>query len=175
MREGEPIRATIGVANSIDTGGRATANETSRGLRIRKGISFGRIASLNILRSLTAASFIAAYGGFVAGQANLITNVGASVISGEENTASGFVASVTGGFGNTASGVFASVSGGGANTASGDQSSVLGGGTNIASGGGASVTGGAFNTASGSITVVLGGQNVTDNKDASIAPQPPFP
>jgi cell division protein FtsB len=117
----------------------------------------------------------AAYGGFVAGQANLITNVGASVIAGEENTASGFVSSVTGGVGNTASGLFASVSGGGSNTASGDQSSVLGGGTNIASGGGASVTGGAFNTASGSITVVLGGQNVTDNKDSSIAPQPPFP
>jgi len=117
----------------------------------------------------------ASFGGFVAGQANLITNVGASVISGEENTASGFVASVTGGFGNTASGLFASVSGGGSNTASGDQSSVLGGGTNIASGGGASVTGGAFNTASGAITVVLGGQNVTDNTDGSIAPKPPFP
>jgi FtsZ-binding cell division protein ZapB len=117
----------------------------------------------------------AAYGGFVAGQANLIANAAASVTAGEENTASGFVASVTGGVSNTASGDFSSVSGGGANIASGDSSSVLGGGTNIASGGAATVTGGAFNTASGSITVILGGQNVTDNKPSSIAPQPPFP
>jgi hypothetical protein len=117
----------------------------------------------------------ASLGGFVAGQANLIANVGASVTGGEVNTASGFLASVTGGVGNTASGDLASVTGGGSNTASGLFASVLGGGTNIASGGGASVTGGAFNTASGPNTVVLGGQNVTDNKDSSIAPQPPFP
>ena len=116
-----------------------------------------------------------AIAGFVAGQANLISNVGSSVTGGEENTASGFVASVAGGVLNTASGLFADVSGGGANTASGDEATVLGGGTNISSGGAASVAGGAFNTASGSNTVVIGGQNVTDNKDLSIAPQPPFP
>ena len=40
---------------------------------------------------------------------------------------------------------------------------------------GTSVSGGTFNTASGQYTVVLGGQNVIDNNNFSIAPQPPFP
>jgi hypothetical protein len=37
------------------------------------------------------------------------------------------------------------------------------------------VVDGVRNTAGGFQTVVLGGQNVTDNNDFSIAPQPPFP
>jgi len=40
---------------------------------------------------------------------------------------------------------------------------------------GTSVSGGTFNIASGQYTVVLGGQNVIDNNNFSIAPQPPFP
>jgi len=58
------------------------------------------------------------------------------------------------------SGLGASVSGGAENTASGVESSV---------------SGGVFNLAGGTGTVVIGGQNVTNNKDISIAPQPPFP
>jgi hypothetical protein len=117
----------------------------------------------------------ASFGGLVAGQVNLIANVGASVTGGELNTASGFQSSVTGGASNTASGDFASVAGGGSNTASGTFASVLGGGTNSATGGAASVAGGGFNIAGGTGTVVLGGQKVTDNNNFSIAPQPPFP
>jgi hypothetical protein len=40
---------------------------------------------------------------------------------------------------------------------------------------GATVSGGTGNNAGGRNTVVIGGQNVTDNKNNSIAPQPPFP
>jgi hypothetical protein len=58
---------------------------------------------------------------------------------------------------------------------SGQSASISGGGGNTASGGGASVSGGQNNTAGGFDSVVLGGQNVIDNKDNSIAPQPPFP
>jgi uncharacterized coiled-coil protein SlyX len=117
----------------------------------------------------------AAFGGFVAGEFNVISNEGASVSGGFQNTASGIQASVTGGVNNTASGIRASVSGGAANTASADSSSVSGGLGNTASGIQASVSGGQGNTAGGQITVVIGGQLVTDNKDNSIAPQPPFP
>jgi hypothetical protein len=131
----------------------------------------------------------AAFGGLVAGELNTIQSLGASVSGGANNTASGFWASVSGGLGNTASGSLASVSGQG-NTASGFEATVSGGLGNTASGFGASVSGGRFNVASGEATsvtggtgnaagklatVVIGGQNVTDNKDNSIAPQPPFP
>jgi hypothetical protein len=87
----------------------------------------------------------AAFGGFVAGELNFIGNEGTSV---------------SGGFSNTASGFDASVVGGAVNTASGDD---------------ASVSGGVLNTAGGNETVVIGGSGVTDNKNNSIAPQPPFP
>src|SRR5260221_5598327 len=60
MQERELNCATIGVANSTDISGRATAEETSRASRIGKGRSFGRIASLTILRSLIAAGFVIA-------------------------------------------------------------------------------------------------------------------
>jgi hypothetical protein len=50
-----------------------------------------------------------------------------------------------------------------------------GGLNNTASGDYARISGGNFNTAGGFATVVIGGQNITDNKDNSIAPQPPFP
>jgi hypothetical protein len=148
----------------------------------------------------------AAFGGFVAGEANTISNDGASISGGSANVASGSYASVSGGWNATASGEGASVSGGGgvniasgryasisggfANIASGDSASVSGGEGNTAGGVLASVSGGHFNrstgelasisgglqnTAGGTDTVVIGGQNVTNNKDFSIAPQPPFP
>jgi len=133
----------------------------------------------------------AAFGGLVAGERNVISNEGASVSGGVVNTASGFDASVVGGVGNTASGFDASVVGGVSNTASGQGAVVLGGQGNTASGQGSSVVlgGGSntargyasvvlcgqLNTATGASTVVLGGQNVIDNKNFSIAPQPPFP
>jgi hypothetical protein len=98
-------------------------------------------------------------------------------VAGERNTINSFGASVGGGFFNTASGLFASVSGGNSNTASADfGSAVLSGYNNTASGfQGSVVIGGKGNTASGLNTVVIGGQNVIDNTDNSIAPQPPFP
>ena len=60
MQERELNCATIGVANSTDISGRVTAEETSRASRIGKGRSFGRIASLPILRSLIAVGFVVA-------------------------------------------------------------------------------------------------------------------
>jgi len=147
----------------------------------------------------------AAFGGFVAGEFNAIGNEGASVSGGFKNTASGQWASVTSGQLNTASGQWASVTGGAINKASGNYASVsggiengadglgasvtggnlndatgpdaavTGGQANVASGESASVSGGIGNTAGGLFTVVLGGQDVTDNKNNSIAPQPPFP
>jgi hypothetical protein len=131
----------------------------------------------------------AAYGGLVAGEQNAISNEGASVSGGRANNASGYSASVSGGVENTASGqdasvtgvrniasgAYASVSGGGSNIASGDGASVSGGYQNTASGYVANVNGGYQNTAGGRFSVVLGGTIVVDNKDSSIAPQPPFP
>jgi hypothetical protein len=131
----------------------------------------------------------AAWGGLVVGERNTIQNSEASVSGGagniargfasnvsggQLNTASDFFASVSGGLSNKASGFCASVSGGNDNTASG-ISSVSGGQSNTASGAFASISGGISNTASGRGTVVIGGVNVIDNKDNSIAPQPPFP
>jgi hypothetical protein len=101
-----------------------------------------------------------AFGGLVAGEANTVSRMGASVSGGSGNTASGFFASVTGGFRNTASNFNASVSGGQVNTASGR---------------GASVGGGFRNTASGLFTVVIGSQDVVNSNDFLIAPQAPFP
>ena len=60
MQERELNCATIGVAKRTDISGRATAEETSRALRIGKGRSFGHITSLTILRSLIAACFVVA-------------------------------------------------------------------------------------------------------------------
>jgi hypothetical protein len=117
----------------------------------------------------------AAFGGLVAGEVNTISNEAASVTGGFQNTASGLRASVSGGSGNAASGSYGSVTGGFQNTASGFGASVTGGQGNIADNGVASVLGGENNTAGGFFTVVLGGTSVTDNKDNSIAPQPPFP
>jgi hypothetical protein len=121
----------------------------------------------------------AAFGGLVAGEGNTISNRAAIVSGGNGNTASGIEAIVNGGNSNTASGFVASVSGGQANTASGALSVVLGGSQNTASGPGSgpgcSVSGGQSNAASGAFTVVIGAQSVTDNKNFSIAPSPPFP
>jgi hypothetical protein len=101
-----------------------------------------------------------AFGGLVAGDLNAITGISVSVIGGFSNTANGQNASVSGGIFNTADGQYSSVSGGIRNTASGSA---------------ASVSGGLFNTAGGQGTMVIGGQEIGDNKDYSIAPQPPFP
>src|SRR5258707_15133021 len=60
MKERELNCATIGVAIRTDISGRATAEETSRALRIGKWRIFGRTANLTILRSLIAASFVLA-------------------------------------------------------------------------------------------------------------------
>jgi hypothetical protein len=60
MKERELNRANIGVAKTTAMSGRATAEETSRASRIGKGRSFGRIASLTILRSLIAVGFVVA-------------------------------------------------------------------------------------------------------------------
>jgi FtsZ-binding cell division protein ZapB len=117
----------------------------------------------------------AAFGGLLAGELNTISNLGASVSGGLDNIASGFFASVSGGLKNTAIGEGASVSGGLKNTAIGEGASVSGGLNNTASGFFATVSGGSDNFAAGSGTVVLGGQGILDNKDNSIAPQPPFP
>jgi hypothetical protein len=117
----------------------------------------------------------AAFGGLLAGELNTISNLGASVSGGLDNIASGFFASVSGGLKNTAIGEGASVSGGLKNTAIGEGASVSGGLNNTASGFFATVGGGSDNFAAGSGTVVLGGQGILDNKDNSIAPQPPFP
>jgi hypothetical protein len=106
-----------------------------------------------------------ATGGFVAGSDNIISNASASVTGGWSNTASGEFASVNGGTENTASGVYTSVLGGIRNTAGGIVPPIAG----------STVVGGEFNTAGGRVSVVLGGQGVIDNKDDSIAPQPPFP
>jgi FtsZ-binding cell division protein ZapB len=60
MQERELNCATIGVANRTDISARATAEETSRASQMGKGRSFGRIASLTILRSLIAVGFVVA-------------------------------------------------------------------------------------------------------------------
>ena len=101
-----------------------------------------------------------AFGSLVAGEANTVSRMGASVSGGSGNTASGFFSSVAGGFRNTASNFNATVSGGQVNTASGR---------------GASVGGGFRNTAGGLFTVVLGSQDVVNNTNFLIAPQAPFP
>jgi hypothetical protein len=89
----------------------------------------------------------AAFGCFVAGEINTISNRASSVSGGRDNTASGESSSVNGGDRNTASGRFASVGGGHGNTASGRASSVSGGQNNTASGESSSVLGGEKNTA----------------------------
>ena len=60
MKERELNRANIGVAKTTAMSGRATADEINRCLRTGKEGSFGRIASLTILRSLIAAGFVVA-------------------------------------------------------------------------------------------------------------------
>jgi len=60
MKERELNRANIGVHKTTAMSGRATANETNRCMRTGKERCFGRIASLTILRSLIAASFVVA-------------------------------------------------------------------------------------------------------------------
>jgi len=59
-----------------------------------------------------AGNSYSSYGGFVAGELNVVSGAGASVSGGYENHATGFVASVSGGISNTASGAESSISGG---------------------------------------------------------------
>jgi hypothetical protein len=132
----------------------------------------GLLASVSGGQLNTASGIEASVSG---GFGNIASGTEASVSGGAENTASALLASVSGGDSNTASGPDASVSGGVENTASGTEASVSGGAVNIASGLLASVSGGAGNTAGGIETVVIGGTGITDNKNNSIAPSPPFP
>src|SRR5258705_3430288 len=55
MQERDLNRATLGVANRTDISGRATADETNRGLRIGKGRKLRRIACSTFLGSLMVA------------------------------------------------------------------------------------------------------------------------
>jgi hypothetical protein len=109
---------------------------------------------------------------FVAGYANTIASMNASVCGGSRNKATGYWSSISGGYGNQASSYYASVSGGrdnkatnyGAsisgglrNTASGIYTSVSGGRINQATACGDSVSGGLGNIASGIYASVSGG------------------
>src|SRR5437867_1511554 len=67
------------------------------------------------------------FGGFVAGERNIVSGRSASVSGGANNVANGFVSSVSGGSTNAALGSFSSVSGGEENEALGGASSVSGG------------------------------------------------
>src|SRR5258708_36209212 len=58
MKERELNRATIGVANTTDMSGRATADEMNRSLRTGKQRSFWRITSLTFLGSVTVAGLL---------------------------------------------------------------------------------------------------------------------
>lgn len=73
-----------------------------------------------------------AFGGFVAGERNIIEGTGASVLGGFHNTANRSFSSVSGGSFNFASGSDASILGGQSNTASGDEATVCGGNGNTA-------------------------------------------
>jgi hypothetical protein len=101
-----------------------------------------------------------AFGGFVAGETNIISNAVATVTGGNLNAATGQDAAVTGGQDNTASGWGTSVSGGNDNTASGLFASVSGGFINTASGVYASVSGGELNTSSAAEASVLGASKI---------------
>ena len=98
------------------------------------------------------------YGGLVAGFANTVSGIYASVSGGRYNKASGVSAGVSGGVFNEASVIFASISGGRYNEASGSYASVSGGSYNEASGSGASVSGGYENEASAVYASVSGGR-----------------
>ncbi len=97
------------------------------------------------------------YGGFLAGEYNIVNAQYGSVSGGLRNKASGGISSVSGGERNVANYYFSTVSGGQSNTASGFWSSVSGGAGNKASSGNSSVSGGLYNTASGSSSSVSGG------------------
>lgn len=105
----------------------------------------------------------------VLGISNSYTSFG-GFLAGQYNVVNGPSASVAGGLRNMARTKFASVSGGTYNTASGEDSSVSGGNNNTASGDHASVTGGEFNTAGGLSSSVAGGSsNVAYAQDSSIS------
>lgn len=97
------------------------------------------------------------YGGFLAGEYNIVNAQYDSVSGGYRNKASGGISSVSGGERNVANYYYSTVSGGQSNTASGFWSSVSGGSGNKASSGNSSVCGGSNNTASGSSSSVSGG------------------
>ena len=116
------------------------------------------------------------FGGFVAGQMNIVNGenavvsggynnragaMAASISGGGDNTASGVSSSISGGMDNTASAHYASVSGGRENNASGWYTSISGGWENVASGTAASVSGGQHNRASGGAASVSGGDTRT--------------
>jgi hypothetical protein len=166
----------VGTANTVDGYGASVSGGAGNTAR-----SYGASASGGF--SNTAGSFFSSVSG---GRYNVAALFFTSVSGGDSNTAGdghyGVGASVSGGAGNTASGDYASVTGGSRNNAFDLFTSITGGTGNTAGsvvtfqgGLGASVLGGSGNNAGGRNSVVIGGQNITDNKDNSIAPQPPFP
>jgi hypothetical protein len=184
--DGLPIMQAPGVPSPLSPGDRGGSHNLviGGGNRFTQAAFGGFVAGeRNTIKSFGAS----VSGGFN----NIASGLFASVSAGVQNIASGQFASVcgggrngagpssggsvNGGFENSASGPFASVGGGNLNTASDFFASVSGGLSNTASGGAASVSGGVGNTAGGFESVLIGGQNITDNKNNSIAPQPPFP
>lgn len=115
-------------------------------------------------------------GGIVAGRANFINQLyasvlggilnvangrGAVIVAGQSNTAPGRDAAIVSGIANDGSGAHSGILGGSANRTA-DQSTTVGGGDrNAALGLGASVSGGSRNTASGHDSHVSGGRGNT--------------
>jgi trimeric autotransporter adhesin len=108
-----------------------------------------------------------AFGGLVAGEANLISNAAATITGGNLNAATGADAAVTGGQSNTASGNFTAVTGGQSNTASEAFAVVTGGQSNLAQSFFALVTGGHGNVAGEIFATITGGDSNTANGGTS--------
>jgi hypothetical protein len=92
------------------------------------------------------------YGGFVAGFANGLTDVYATVAGGSGNNASGYCATVSGGNSNLADAAYSAVSGGASNYVGGNGVSAV-------------VSGGRSNGANGYYAVVSAGQGLTNIAD----------
>ena len=107
--------------------------------------------------------------GLVAGFANRVSGMGASVTAGSRNEATEF-SSVSGGSGNLALGPFSSISGGDSNIARGANASVTAGLFNAADGDSSSVTGGMSNTAGAVFTTVTGGSNAVNLAPFTVVP-----
>jgi hypothetical protein len=169
----------VGTANTIESYGASVTGGAGNTASLYGSSVSGGFSN-------TADGFFASVSG---GRFNTASGPYCSVSGGDSNVAGGshcptcsFAASVSGGAGNFASGNDSSVTGGSGNKAFDLFTSITGGTGNTAGsfvtfqgGLGSTITGGSGNSTGGRYTVVIGGQNVTDNRDVSIAPQPPFP